>query len=380
MASKGPIQGINGSSEILPFFGVIYKKRTIAIRRDPDYNATIRSITKAFPALAKTPASCIIISAEFSEYGGVSMEIGRDLWIDVLPKLTIVEVSIAEELAEEEDEEQPEPPPVELNNLAISHAINIEVQSGLKTYPLTLPGDSTVRYLKSLIQKEIPLQTTRLLSSTQGFSVLDDNKTLRDYNIKAQSLVTVLTNIRVYVTAPRRSKMPIMATLYANVSSLRLVVSNRTDVLYPECSLQCGGELLDDSKRLDSYAQIVPDCEIVVQRREGDWFLSMKLAALRSSEGIYFLKQITLRVQPDWAQDEDEEYTIYPKTTVLDLKTLLYNINIISPDRQILTFEGKELEDKQVIQEQDIQNRDRLMMKLYSGNAKGRSEEGENSD
>ncbi|KAG8794390.1 hypothetical protein FRC12_024717 [Ceratobasidium sp. 428] len=364
MASKGPIQGINGSSEILPFFGVIYKKRTIAIRRDPDYNATIRSITKAFPALAKTPASCIIISAEFSEYGGVSMEIGRDLWIDVLPKLTIVEVSIAEELAEEEDEEQPEPPPVELNNLAISHAINIEVQSGLKTYPLALPGDSTVRYLKSLIQKEIPLQTTRLLSSTQGFSVLDDNKTLRDYNIKAQSLVTVHTNIRVYVTAPRRSKMPIMAKLYANVSSLRLVVSNRTDVLYPECSLQCGGELLDDSKRLDSYAQIVPDCEIVVQRREG----------------IYFLKQITLRVQPDWAQDEDEEYTIYPKTTVLDLKTLLYNINIISPDRQILTFEGKELEDKQVIQEQDIQNRDRLMMKLYSGNAKGRSEEGENSD
>ncbi|KAG8704332.1 hypothetical protein FRC09_003614 [Ceratobasidium sp. 395] len=363
MASIGLVKDGTGSSELLPFFGVTYKKRTIAIRRDPDYNATIRSITKAFPALAKTPASRLIISASFSEYDGISMEIGRDLWMDVLPRLKVVGISIVEELAEEENEEQREPP-VDLNNLAISHAINIEVQSGLKTYPLTLPGDSTVRYMKSLIQKEIPLQTTRLLSSTQGFSVLDDNRTLRDYNIKAQSLVTVLTNIRVYVTTSRRNKMPIMATLYANISSLRLLVSNRTDVPYPECSLQCGGELLDDSKRLDSYAQIVPDCEIVVQRREG----------------IYFLKQVTLRVQPDWAQDEDEEYTVYPKTTVLDLKTLLYNINIISPDRQILTFKERELKDKQILQEQGIQNGDRLVMKLYSGNSKGKSEEGETSD
>ncbi|KAG9119741.1 hypothetical protein FRC07_005081 [Ceratobasidium sp. 392] len=355
MLSSDSGQRPTSSSQNLPFFGATYKKRTIAIRRDPDYDATIRAIKKAFPSLAKTPASHIIVSAVFSEYDSVSMEIGQDLWADALPRLKVVEISISEELSEGGNAQLESPPPApDLNNLSISHSIDIEVQSGLKTYPITIPADSTIRYLKSLIQTEIPLQSTRLLPSTQGFSILDDNKTLRDYNIQAQSLVTVLTNIRVYVTTPRRSKMPIMATLYANISSLRLVVSNRADVPYPECSLTCAGELLDDSKRLDSYPQIVPDCEIAVQRREG----------------IYFLKQITVRVQPDWSQDEDEEYMVYPKTSVLDLKTLLYNINIISPDRQVLIFKEQELRDEQIIQEQGVQNRDRLTMKLYSGNSK----------
>ncbi|KAG8740507.1 Ubiquitin [Ceratobasidium sp. 414] len=242
----------------------------------------------------------------------------------------------------------------DLNNLVISHPIDIEVQSGLKTYPLTLPGDSTIQYLKSLIQEKVPLQSSRLLPSIQGFSFLEDDKILQDYNIKAQSLVTIVTNIRVYVTTPRRSKLPIMATLYTNVSSLRLVISNRTDVSYPECILTCGGELLDDSKRLDSYTRIVPECEIVVRRREG----------------IYFLKQFTLRVQPAWDQDEQEEYTVYPKTTVLDLKALLYNVNIISPDRQVLTFKGRELQNEHTIQDQGVQNGDALIMKLYNGRPK----------
>ncbi|KAG9076941.1 hypothetical protein FS749_011218 [Ceratobasidium sp. UAMH 11750] len=334
-----------GSAEILPFFDATYKKRTIAIRRDPDYDATIISIKKAFPALAKTPPSRIVISAVFLEYGSVFIEIGRDLWLDVLPRLKVVEISVAEEFAEEEVGLA-----VDLNNLAISHLIDIEVQSGLKTYPLTLPGDSTIRYLKALIQAEVPLQSSRLLPSTQGFSFLEDDKPLQDYNIKAQSLVTLITNIRVYVTTPRRSKMPIMATLYANVSSLRLVVSNRADVSYLECTLTCGGEPLDDTKQLDSYAQIVPECEIVVRRREG----------------IYFLKQLTLSVQPAWDQDEQEECTVYSNTTVLDLKTLLYNVNMISPDRQVLTFKGQELQNEQILQDQDVQNGDTLTMKLYN--------------
>ncbi|KAG9080402.1 hypothetical protein FRC06_006633 [Ceratobasidium sp. 370] len=357
--SKDSGQESTGSAETLPFFGATHKKRTIAIRRNADYDATIRSIQKAFSALAKTPASRIIISAVFSEYGSVSIEIGRDLWLDVLPRLKIVEISVDEEISEAEETAQVAGPVVggtsqDLNNLVISHLIGIEVQSGLETYPLTLPGDSTIRYLKSLIQAEVPLQSSRLLPSTQGFSFLEDDKTLQHYNIKAQSLVTIISNIRVYVTTPRRSKMPIMATLYAKVSSLRLVISNRADVPYPECTLTCGGEILDDSKRLDSYAQVVPECEIVVRRREG----------------IYFQKQFTLHIQPAWDQDEQEEYTVYPKTTVLDLKVLLYNVNIISPDRQVLTFKGRELQNEQSIQDQGVQNADTLTMKLYNGGSK----------
>ncbi|KAG8740506.1 hypothetical protein FRC10_004199 [Ceratobasidium sp. 414] len=60
----------------LPFFGATYKKRTIAILRNPDY--------------------------DFWEYDNVSIELGRGPWSDILSRLQVVEISVAEEFSEEE--------------------------------------------------------------------------------------------------------------------------------------------------------------------------------------------------------------------------------------------------------------------------------------
>jgi hypothetical protein len=84
------------------------------------HQATINSIRSLIPSLANTPASRIIISARFAEYGDTSIQIHSDIWSEVLPTLKSVEVSIDEGSLEEvsmSDVKLPvagEPPPNDL--------------------------------------------------------------------------------------------------------------------------------------------------------------------------------------------------------------------------------------------------------------------------
>ncbi|QRV96116.1 ubiquitin family protein [Ceratobasidium sp. AG-Ba] len=335
-------------SGALPFFAAQYEKRTIAIRRNSDYDATIDYVKKVFPALAGTPAARIIISAVFQECGDLLVEINRDLWPDIVSRLSVAYISVDKEQAPE-PASTPKKLTEELNNLVISRPIDIEIQAGSKTYPLTLPDNSTIRHLKNMIQAQVPLQTNRLITSTQGFSFLNDDKTLQDYGVKAGFVITIIANIRIHVTNPRR-RISVMATLYANVSSLRLTVSSRTDIPYSNCVLSCGGELLDDSRRLDSYPQIAAECEVEATQ----------------DDNRYALKPLIIRVQPEWDQDDDEEFVVYPESTVLDLKVLQYNVNHISPDRQILIFKGRELSNETDIQGAGVQSGDKITMKMFT--------------
>ncbi|QRV81678.1 ubiquitin family protein [Ceratobasidium sp. AG-Ba] len=354
-------------SGTLPFFAAQHEKRTIAIRRNSNYDATIDYIKKVFPALTGTPASRITISAVFQECGDLLVEINRDLWPDIVSRLSVVHISVDEEQAPELVS-APRKLTEELNNLVISRPIDIEIQVGSKTYPLTLPDNATVRHLKNIIETQVPLQTNRLISSTPGFSFLDDDKTLQDYGVKAGFLITIIANIRIHVANPRR-RVSVMGTLYANVSSLRLTVSSRADIPYPNCVLSCGGELLDDSRRLDSYPQITAECEVEATQDDSaviffHWFSLVDMSHAYVDD--YDLKPLIIRVQPEWDQDDNEEFAVYPESTVLDLKVLQYNVNHISPDRQILIFKGRELSNETDLQGAGVQSGDKIMMKMFT--------------
>lgn len=105
----------------------------------------------------------------------------------------------------------------------------------------------------------------------ENLTPLEDAKQLCEYGIKQGSFVSVTTNMQVYVTTQHRSKVPMMITLYAAVSSLKLVIRTRLDIPLHEQILSCAGEELDHSKPLGSYAQIVRNSEIMVTRNGGKY-------------------------------------------------------------------------------------------------------------
>jgi hypothetical protein len=76
-----------------------------------------------------------------------------------------------------------------------------------------------------------------------------------------------------------------------------------------------------------------------------------------------------------WAatdDDDDEEgdsYFVFSDSTVLDLKVLIYNLNMISPSRQCLEFRGRLLEDELTLGHYQVGRGDVLIMRINNQNS-----------
>ncbi|CAE6435307.1 unnamed protein product [Rhizoctonia solani] len=92
--------------ESLPFFAVEYNCRRVGIRRSADYDGTINSVQNAFPELAEISKSRILLAQVFPELGTEAVEIGRELWKDVLPLVKTMQVV----LTNVDLPEKPKPP------------------------------------------------------------------------------------------------------------------------------------------------------------------------------------------------------------------------------------------------------------------------------
>ncbi|KAF8597617.1 hypothetical protein BDV93DRAFT_527291 [Ceratobasidium sp. AG-I] len=339
----------------LPFFATRFRGRAVAIRRNPDFDATVSSILHAFPALEKISPDSLVILARFDDFGDLDVQITRDLWEDVLPRLRIVDVSIRDEEAEVIEKEMVS---LSITDSASPEEIQISILSGPREFSVSIAGNATVKHLKSLISERDSLEPLYPILGFDDFASLEDDKTLGDYGISHGSSVTVTSNLPVFITTANRPKVPMMITLYATVSSLKLVIRTRLDVPANEQTLTCEGEQLDDSKPLGRYPQISRNCEILVSRTAG-----------QQDPPLIFLY-----VKPAWAQDDDddtESCLVLPTSTILDVKVLLFNINMISPCQQQLSFHGKPLNDDRTIQENGLQTGSLLLLKIHQRGGRG---------
>ena len=148
--------------------------------------------------------------------------------------------------------------------------IKISICSGPREFSVSIASNATIKHLKSLVSGLDLLGPLNPILGFDNFTMLEDKKTLREYGISHGSLVTVTTNLPVFVTTSHRSKVPMMVTLYATVSSLKLVIRTRLDVPVNEQTLICGGEQLDGSIALGRYPQVSRNCEILVSRTVGE--------------------------------------------------------------------------------------------------------------
>lgn len=82
-----------------------------------------------------------------------------------------------------------------------------------------------------------------------------------------------------------------------------------------------------------------------------------------------------LYVRPTWAEsgdddDDTESCLVLPNSTILDLKVLLFNINMISPCQQRLYLDGHVLHDDRTVEEHGLQTGSVLSMRIYQRGGK----------
>ncbi|KAG8739555.1 hypothetical protein FRC10_005444 [Ceratobasidium sp. 414] len=91
---------------ILPYYVATYKDRSVAIKRDANYevsrsngttdtsNTTIKLVQKSIAKLRGANAQDILISTTLSDYGGALVQISEEIWPDVVSHVKTVEVAL----------------------------------------------------------------------------------------------------------------------------------------------------------------------------------------------------------------------------------------------------------------------------------------------
>ncbi|KAG8733328.1 hypothetical protein FRC12_018923 [Ceratobasidium sp. 428] len=76
----------------LPYYVATYKGRSVAIKRDPDYQNTIKLVQKSVPKLRSVDGRDVFLSTTLENYGGALVQISEEIWPDIVDQVKVVEV------------------------------------------------------------------------------------------------------------------------------------------------------------------------------------------------------------------------------------------------------------------------------------------------
>ncbi|KAG8762343.1 hypothetical protein FRC12_009093 [Ceratobasidium sp. 428] len=82
-----------------PYYVAIYKGHSVAIRRDADYEATIKLVQNAIPKLRTVDPHDVFISTILPDYGDLSVQISKDIWSDVVEHIKNADIKLSEDLS-----------------------------------------------------------------------------------------------------------------------------------------------------------------------------------------------------------------------------------------------------------------------------------------
>ncbi|KAG9081376.1 hypothetical protein FS749_007708 [Ceratobasidium sp. UAMH 11750] len=78
----------------LPYYVATYKSRSVAIKRDPDYQTTIKLVQKSIPKLRSANAQDIFISTTLTDYGDALVQVSEEIWPDIVGDVKTVEITL----------------------------------------------------------------------------------------------------------------------------------------------------------------------------------------------------------------------------------------------------------------------------------------------
>ncbi|CAE6444462.1 unnamed protein product [Rhizoctonia solani] len=328
-----------------------------------DNQTTIASARAAFQISAAISDSQVRLSSRFDEFGDICVELTPDVWNEIAPMLKVVEVSttpralgriVVPEIAQSQQTVNHSQARTKNNPPTTVHVIGGPIDLTIPISDACTPSE-----LRELVFQRESRLPKRLAFHHQDIQLDNDTKPLREYGVVDQSIIAMITSVQVYVTTPARSKVPMRITLYADVSSLKLLIRDRLDVPMNKQILMCAGEELVEGSQLGSYPQVAHNCQIVVD--------VMPTEDPGKDQALYLF---CVEVKSAWATDDDDEvgelYYVLPTSTILDLKVLIHNLSLISPSRQRLEFRGQTLDDEQNMNEAQVEHGNTLILHLAS--------------
>ncbi|KAG9080592.1 hypothetical protein FRC06_006386 [Ceratobasidium sp. 370] len=87
----------NADTPSLPYYVATYKSRSVAIKRDADYQSTIKLVQKSIPKLRLADVENIFISTKLADFGNAPVQISEEIWSDMVTHLKTVEITLEDQ-------------------------------------------------------------------------------------------------------------------------------------------------------------------------------------------------------------------------------------------------------------------------------------------
>ncbi|KAG8700405.1 hypothetical protein FRC09_005972, partial [Ceratobasidium sp. 395] len=85
---------LNSNAPILPYFVAIFEGRAVTIKRDANYDATIKHIQKSIPKLQSAEIQKISIATKLPKFGDILVQISEETWPDLVDQVEIAEIAL----------------------------------------------------------------------------------------------------------------------------------------------------------------------------------------------------------------------------------------------------------------------------------------------
>ncbi|KAG9121643.1 hypothetical protein FRC07_002332 [Ceratobasidium sp. 392] len=210
----------------LPYYVATFRGRSVAIKRDTDYQNTIKLVQKSIPKLRAADSRDIFISTSLSDYGDAMVQISEEIWPDIVSSVKTVEIILegdndtsldlattrtgnvtwTPQLESAAGQSLPTQTPTSsvhstkmpndrLSRFETTFSATVRTASQKLLEFRDLRSTTTIREVKLLIEMEHNVPTA-LQSLRLAAKHLDDSKTLAHYYTSDSMIIDLIINAR----------------------------------------------------------------------------------------------------------------------------------------------------------------------------------------